>query len=39
MSVNIKIVPTDDLNSIIAVVNNYVEGLRVGSVEKVASAF
>ena len=39
MSKNIKAVPTSDYNGVIAVAQQYVDGLRTGSVEQVARAF
>jgi hypothetical protein len=39
MSKNIKAVPTSEYNAVIATVNQYVEGLRMGSAEGVAQAF
>lgn len=39
MNENIKAVPTTDYNSVIAVAQQYVDGLRTGSVEQVAQAF
>ena len=39
MSTNIKIVPTSDYNDIVATVQAYVDGLRVGKAEDVATAF
>ena len=39
MSKNIKAVPTADYNSVIAVAQQYVDGLRSGSAEQVAQAF
>jgi hypothetical protein len=39
MNKNIKAVPTADYNSVIAVAQKYVDGLRAGSVEQVAEAF
>jgi len=39
MSTNIKAVPTSEYNAVIATANQYVEGLRLGSVEGVAQAF
>ena len=39
MSNNIKAVPTAEYNAVIAVANQYVEGLRAGSTEGVAKAF
>lgn len=39
MSKNIKAVPTSEYNAVIAIANQYVEGLRVGSAEGVAQAF
>jgi hypothetical protein len=39
MSKNIKAVPTAEYNAVIAVANQYVEGLRAGSTEGVAKAF
>ncbi|MEO7493727.1 MAG: nuclear transport factor 2 family protein [Massilia sp.] len=39
MSKNIKAVPTADYNSVVAVAQKYVDGLRTGSVESVAQAF
>ncbi len=36
---NIKTVPTDDYDHVVAAVAAYVEGLRVGSAEAVAAAF
>jgi hypothetical protein len=39
MSKNIKAVPTAEYNAVIAVANQYVEGLREGSTEGVAKAF
>ncbi|MQB08023.1 hypothetical protein DXT91_28715 [Agrobacterium tumefaciens] len=39
MSKNIKTVPTDDFNAVIEAVQAYVDGLRIGSAEGVASAF
>jgi len=39
MSKNSKVVPTADYNAVIAVAQQYVDGLRSGSVEQVAQAF
>jgi len=39
MSKNIKAVPTADYNGVVAVAQQYVDGLRTGSVEQVAQAF
>lgn len=39
MSNNVKAVPTAEYNAVIATVNQYVEGLRLGSAEGVAQAF
>ncbi|MGF6401289.1 hypothetical protein ABH905_004955 [Pseudomonas frederiksbergensis] len=39
MSKNIKAVPTAEYSAVIAVANQYVEGLRAGSTEGVAKAF
>ena len=39
MSKNIKAVPTAEYNAVIAIANQYVEGLRVGSAQSVAQAF
>lgn len=39
MSKNIKAVPTDEYNAVVATANHYVEGLRTGSAEHVAQAF
>jgi Putative lumazine-binding len=39
MSKNIKAVPTNEYNAVIAVAQKYVEGLRIGSVEGIAEAF
>ncbi|XXF79296.1 nuclear transport factor 2 family protein [Myxococcaceae bacterium GXIMD 01537] len=39
MSKNIKAVPTQDFEDVIATASKYVEGLRVGSPEGVAEAF
>ncbi|MBX8495911.1 nuclear transport factor 2 family protein [Pseudomonas cichorii] len=39
MSKNIKAVPTQDYNAVIATASRYVEGLRVGSVSTIAEAF
>ncbi|MES2790905.1 MAG: nuclear transport factor 2 family protein [Planctomycetota bacterium] len=39
MSKNIKAVPTQDYNHVIATVNKYVEGLRIGSPDEIAKAF
>jgi hypothetical protein len=39
MSKNIKTVPTQDYEAVVATVAKYVEGLRVGSAEGVAEAF
>lgn len=39
MSKNIKSVPTSDYAAVIAVAQKYVDGLRIGSVEGVTSAF
>jgi hypothetical protein len=39
MSKNIKAVPTQDFEDVIATATKYVEGLRVGSPEGVAEAF
>lgn len=39
MSMNIKTVPTQDYEEVIATVAKYVEGLRVGSAGEVAGAF
>ncbi|WP_024646088.1 nuclear transport factor 2 family protein [Pseudomonas syringae] len=39
MSKNIKAVPTEDYNAVIATAAKYVEGLRIGSVETIAEAF
>ncbi|AHF68419.1 MULTISPECIES: nuclear transport factor 2 family protein [Pseudomonas] len=39
MSKNIKTVPTQDYNAVIATASKYVEGLRVGSVDAIAEAF
>lgn len=39
MSKNIKAVPTQDYDDVIATASKYVEGLRLGSVEGVADAF
>lgn len=39
MSKNIKAVPTQDYNQVIATANKYVEGLRIGSPDEIAKAF
>lgn len=39
MSKNIKTVPTTEYNAVIAVAQQYVDGLRIGSAEDVAQAF
>jgi hypothetical protein len=39
MSKNIKTVPTEDFEEVVATVAKYVEGLRVGSVAGLAQAF
>lgn len=39
MSKNIKAVPTADYNNAIAVAQQYVDGLRTGSVDQIAEAF
>jgi hypothetical protein len=39
MSKNIKVIPTSDYDAVIATVTQYVDGLRKGSPEAVASAF
>jgi hypothetical protein len=39
MSKNIKVVPTQDYEDVISTVNDYVEGLRIGSADGVARAF
>ncbi|GAB7543102.1 nuclear transport factor 2 family protein [Cupriavidus sp. 8B] len=39
MSKNIKAVPTNEYNAVIAVAQKYVDGLRIGSAEGVATAF
>ena len=39
MSKNSKVVPTADYNAVIAVAQQYVDGLRSGSAEQVAQAF
>jgi hypothetical protein len=39
MSKNIKIVPTAEYDAVVAAVQAYVDGLRVGSVEGVSKAF
>ena len=39
MSKNIKTVPTQDYEDVIATVQKYVDGLRVGSADGVAKAF
>ncbi|RYF45601.1 MAG: hypothetical protein EOO27_41030 [Comamonadaceae bacterium] len=39
MNTNIKAVPTRDYSAVVAVAQQYVEGLRVGSVDGVAKAF
>ena len=39
MSKNVKTVPTLDYDAVIATAQKYVDGLRVGSVERVAEAF
>ena len=39
MSKNIKAVPTQDFEDVIATATKYVEGLRIGSSEGVAEAF
>ncbi|WP_353713551.1 nuclear transport factor 2 family protein [Arthrobacter sp. K5] len=39
MPKNLKVVPTDEYDQIVATVQKYVEGLRVGSPEGVAEAF
>ena len=39
MSKNIKAVPTTDYNNVIAVAQQYVDGLRTGSVDQIAEAF
>lgn len=39
MNTNIKAVPTRDYSAVVAVVQQYVDGLRVGSVDGVAKAF
>jgi hypothetical protein len=39
MPSNIKVVPTQDYDDVVAAVAKYVEGLRVGNPERVAQAF
>jgi hypothetical protein len=39
MSTNIKVVPTQDYDDVVATVAKYVEGLRVGKADEVARAF
>ncbi|MDI9894530.1 nuclear transport factor 2 family protein [Rhodococcus sp. IEGM 1381] len=39
MSNNIKIIPTSEYDAIVATVQTYVDGLRVGSADDVAKAF
>lgn len=39
MSKNIKAVPTNDYNAVIAVAQKYIDGLRIGSVGHIAEAF
>ena len=39
MNTNIKAVPTRDYSAVVAVAQQYVDGLRVGSVDGVAKAF
>ncbi len=39
MNTNIKAVPTRDYSAVVAVAQQYVDGLRVGSVDGVAEAF
>jgi hypothetical protein len=36
---NIKIIPTDDYEAVVATVQKYVDGLRVGNANEVAQAF
>ena len=36
---NIKVVPTSDYDSVVATVQKYVDGLRIGKAEDVAAAF
>ena len=33
MSKNIKTIPTQDYNDVVAIVSTYVDGLRIGSIE------
>ena len=39
MSTNIKVIPTQDYDDVVATVEKYVEGLRVGNADGVAGAF
>ena len=39
MSKNIKTVPTQDFEDVVATVSKYVEGLRVGSIDSLTKAF
>lgn len=39
MSTNIKVVPTREYDEIVATVQKYVDGLRVGKADEVAAAF
>lgn len=39
MGLNIKAVPASEYNAVIAVAEKYVEGLRVGSPDRLAEAF
>jgi hypothetical protein len=39
MSNNIKTIPTEDYEEVVATVAKYVEGLRVGSIDGLSQAF